>query len=289
MIVNYHYLAQMKIALRSIINRTTEEITVYLINSELSEKEIHEIEEIIDIEKDILVDVKVPDSIITDLKVDKKFRKENFYKLLIPQLLPDELEKVLYIDVDIIAKKDISEIFNINLGNYLYAAVEDYMVNSKMKDYIKELGFCDSEKYINTGVLLINLKELRKYNYLVEYVEYINKEIGNFKFFDQQVINAFHHGKFLVIEEKYNLIPQYKNAVDFIKYHIRVDKEPVIIHYAGMKPWFPYYFGKYYCEFWKYAGNSIEIDVNRKGSKNTVIKIPICMVNRIKRRQYVIR
>jgi lipopolysaccharide biosynthesis glycosyltransferase len=81
----------------------------------------------------------------------------NYYRLLIPELLPSEIEKVIYLDCDIILNKDISELWNINIKNYLGGCVE--------------IG----QSYFNSGVMVLNLYEFRKFNFHHKWKEYVEK------------------------------------------------------------------------------------------------------------------
>lgn len=86
--------------------------------------------------------------------------KTSYYKFLIADVLKD-LNKVIYLDCDIIVQNSLHELFDINVNDYLFGAVEDvgYTYHSKLNDNLK-LKF----KCINSGVMLINCEKWRNEN-----------------------------------------------------------------------------------------------------------------------------
>jgi lipopolysaccharide biosynthesis glycosyltransferase len=164
-----------------------------------------------------------------------------FYRLLIPQLLPDEIEKCLYLDVDVIVTKDLGELFNTDLTEYYVAGVKaiGYIRNKK---YAAILGLPDINGYINAGVLLMNLKLLRSDNIVPKFLALL---ANNYPSMDQDIINVacFSHIKYLPL--KYNAFttrvfePIEELALAWTKDEVtQARQKPVIIHYADKKkPW----------------------------------------------------
>ena len=90
-----------------------------------------------------------------------------FYRLLIPQLLPDEIDKCIYLDSDIIVNLDINELWRIELGDKPLGAIPESKASSvvfKLYGYNKYLihaGFVDYNDYFNSGVMIMNLNYFR--------------------------------------------------------------------------------------------------------------------------------
>ncbi len=165
-----------------------------------------------------------------------------------------DLDKVLYLDSDLIVLKDINELYSTDVSDYYMAAVEDKM-SFWMRNRIT--GMSAEYPFINGGVQLINLANFRKDN-LEEVI--FEKLRSNNKYTDQDVINDICHKKILSLPLKYNLMLTegniYKDRKDELH---EARKEPVIIHYTR-KPWMDknVEFADYWLRYNKYLEDYID-------------------------------
>lgn len=165
-----------------------------------------------------------------------------YYRLSIPKLLLQD-EKCIYIDSDVIVEGDISEYYDIDIEGYCLAGVKDIGFTEKEKrDKMTLLGIETMEYYINSGTLLMNLKEIR--NLHIEDA----LEAGAYKYYpcvDQDVFNSICFGKIKVISLRFNAMTRYtfygnrEQKKEYGYYYEEALKNPVIIHYIGgkVKPW----------------------------------------------------
>lgn len=161
-----------------------------------------------------------------------------YLRLLIPQKIPSTINKVLYIDSDIIFNANIQELYLTDLSRYSVAAVEDAPNQNPIR-----LGYDIKDKYFNAGVLLLNLKYLRENNFTTCAFSYIQNNNEKIILHDQDVLNALLHGTVLFLPIKWNMLdcfyfhtpriaPIYLPDLQLYK------KYPCIIHYSGpIKPW----------------------------------------------------
>ena len=101
--------------------------------------------------------------IFSSLHTRDYYSKSTYYRLFIPTLYP-ELDKALYLDSDIVVLGDISELYNVDLGENLLGAVHDQAVQNtpEFQEYVlNRIGVKNQEDYFNAGVLLMNLAKLR--------------------------------------------------------------------------------------------------------------------------------
>ena len=172
-----------------------------------------------------------------------------YYRLLIPELISDEVEKVIYLDCDLIVNQDLNELWKLDLEEkYLFAVPEiRFPFIAQVLPNFDELNIPSDSKYFNAGVLLINLQKWRTDQIGLKAIQYIEKNIEHIRFWDQDGLNAVVAEKWGELEPKWNQTPfihdysswkdspfeeePFKNAVN----------NPCIIHFASkFKPWNTY-------------------------------------------------
>lgn len=155
----------------------------------------------------------------------KRFRhgKEAFYRIFIPNIVEKKIEKVLYLDCDLIVLKDITELWNTDVKNHYLAAVQ----NPRLPMIEKPLGI-SSNDYFNSGVLLINVKKWRENHISQKVIRFIRNNPKKIQFADQDGLNKVLHDKWLRLDKKWN----------YPAFHLKEKSSPAIIHYiTGKKPW----------------------------------------------------
>lgn len=168
--------------------------------------------------------------------------KETYFRYLIPDIITD-VDNVLYLDGDTVINGDISELFDIDLTGFYCAGVRDIYI--EQIGYKKEIGLTESELYINAGVILFNLEEIRKSS-IIEKLFNLSSE-NDFKFQDQDTINIAFKGKIKELDCIYNFKRAHQKA-----FPIKV-KSAKIVHYVGPnKPWRKFSLNKLKRIYFKY-------------------------------------
>lgn len=182
------------------------------------------------------------------LMVDKKVLMEmpvlrhglsTYLRILLPQLLP-EIDKILYLDVDLIVERSLLDLYNMDLTGYQLAAVPD--LETLVPDFLASIGFKRDGFYFCAGILLMNLKELRKIDLVEKTKDYILKYGDKIVHSDQDILNCI-CTRIKYLSPKYNLIKAYyvhpKCNLLWSKEDIKeAQQTPCIIHYLGaIKPW----------------------------------------------------
>ena len=165
-----------------------------------------------------------------------------FYRLLIGYILPKEVDKCIYLDVDVCVRKDLSELFNIKLEDNYIAGVVAAGYYFSENYHINRLNLSSIKQYINAGILLININKIRKDNITEKFIELSKK---NYESQDQDVLNVACYGKILTLPPKYNAMVyrlQENNPLLKDLYSeediIEANTDPLIIHYSNTnKPW----------------------------------------------------
>ena len=100
-----------------------------------------------------------------------------YYRLLIGEYLPKEIEKCIYLDVDICVLKDLSELFLIEMKNNYIAGVVAAGYYFNEKENCERLNLPSMRQYVNAGMLVMNLKQIRKDNMTLKFLELSKKII----------------------------------------------------------------------------------------------------------------
>jgi lipopolysaccharide biosynthesis glycosyltransferase len=165
-----------------------------------------------------------------------------YYRLLIGDLLPNEIDKCIYLDSDICVCKDLSELFNIDIKENYIAGVVSPIYFFSEKKHCKRLNLPSMKQYVNAGMLIMNLKQIRKDNMTRKFIDLSKK---NYDSQDQDVLNVACYGKILTLPPKYNaqvlrlkennpLLRELYREEDIIE----AKNSPFIIHYSNKKkPW----------------------------------------------------
>lgn len=151
-----------------------------------------------------------------------------YNRFLISKLKPD-LKKVLYLDVDVIVKGDIKELFSIQLENYPLAAVpESFLDGATLKDLRNNLNLSKDHRYFNAGVLLIDNEYWAKNDILSQVFKTEQKFRSKLKWADQDILNIIFNNNYKVLPPKFNDMTQFKNQ----------NHNVLIRHFnTGLKPW----------------------------------------------------
>lgn len=157
------------------------------------------------------------------------FSIATYYRLFIASLFP-QYDKIIYLDCDLVVLGDISELYNIPLGdNILGAAPEQYVRGTtEFRNYAEIALGVDPDKYVNAGVLVINLKEFRKNRIEEKFTELITKYDFDLIDPDQAYLNYLCRDKIYELPNGWN-----KEPLPF-----PCNGEKNIVHYAlYKKPW----------------------------------------------------
>jgi lipopolysaccharide biosynthesis glycosyltransferase len=198
-----------------------------------------------------------------NLKPQNHIGVEMYYRLFIPNVLPD-VKKAIYLDADLVVNTDLIDLYRIRLDGNIFGAVYNGTINYSAKKIIAKLGI-DPRKYINSGVLLIDVLKFKEENVKDLCLNFlaINHNLSNP---DQDALNKVCENKIKLLPLRWNYIWLYNllyitekdgEFKKYCEYYMENCSNPHIIHYAGKdKPWNSergYINPKLYDIFWDYA------------------------------------
>lgn len=256
-----NYIYPLCVLLRSIaLNNQGKYFDFYIAYSSLTEDDFNAMEEALGSLSHKIHRIPVSDDIFAAAPILDRTSKATYYRLLAGEILPASVHKVLYLDPDVVIKKDLSEFYDIDISNYTVAG-GTHLYGLIEKGNLLRLGMKKTSHYINAGILLINLDNWRKNVTLNQILSFISENYKKLLLADQDVINVlFEHSCLRIDERRYNLDEKTFKAYSKKsagKNRINLDwvkENTTVIHYNGkQKPWHekPYigklgeYFEKY--------------------------------------------
>ena len=178
-------------------------------------------------------------------------------KIFIPDYLED-VDKVLYLDADTLVQKDLNKIYSTNMGDAYIGATKDGLMY-QFPEHITEIGLDLRKFYFNSGVMLLNLKDMRKDAIIEKSITYFNTHYEVFG--DQDILNVVVNDKVIPISYRYNCNSTFfeEKDAEFLSnfYNEKVYQtsrenydNAVILHFAGHKPWTEWYTHSYLKPLW---------------------------------------
>lgn len=248
--IDKSYILQVFTVMHSVLKNTKSEIHFIMLSKD-------EIEEYTDKFVEILrktygnftLDIRgVQEEVFDNVQIyHKHLSMSSYFRLLIPELVK-EYDKCIYLDSDILVNGDILELFNVDIDDYYLAGVPDCNLifgrnfYVSMNEHIKA-NMPSAKKYVNAGVLVMNLKKLRDDNMITEFLLQAKRENP---YEDQDVINFCCYEAIKTLPIKYNMFQHYTgNAVKYLLNAESMSSEigingsaPTILHCnSRYKPW----------------------------------------------------
>ncbi len=184
------------------VHSKADGVCIHVLSNNISENSIEKI-------KSILNKFSNAQIIVHNLdNLDKRLGKDvnvdhlslaTYARLLIPDILPGDVDNALYLDVDILVRENLSDLFSVDIENYYVAGAKSII---DLPD-----GSEDREHFrINAGVILWNLKRCREDKFVQKCLDYIKNANGKIKFHDQTIINEICKGKIKALHPRYNVM-----------------------------------------------------------------------------------
>jgi len=256
---NRSYIPLLTVMLHSLFDNNRDcAVNIHLLHAELNEDDLSIVEKTvkryggklcsyrIDV-KSLSEAIHKPTEANEDPREKSRLPMETYFRLLCIDYLPKSIKKVLYLDCDVIVNGSLKELYNMDLTDYMFAAADDFLEALELPADHWQRGIIYSHipetfKYVNAGVLLMNIDRFRQVITTEEIISIIDEHGDLLIWHDQDFINYLFYKYIYHFDYKlYNYFPVYPDWEDL------EPGRPVIIHYGGdFKPWNDDYYEK--CE-----------------------------------------
>lgn len=211
-VTNSAYLRPTYMMLYSLfLNHPQEEIDIYLPYEDIAEAELAGLTAYVSgFAGKRLYPLYVGDTFKSKVKSRNGINVETYYRILGISLLPEHMERILYLDVDMIIKGSIKELYETELGNAPFAVCEDIygIINGFHEANKRRLSIPERYSYFNAGVMLYNLRFLRETKAAERMLENIYRNYERYEYNDQDVMNEMYYDMLVYVGwDEYNCPP----------------------------------------------------------------------------------
>ena len=253
-----NYLPQLRVMLYSAsLNNPGVNFRVFLLHRGFSAEQLSSLSrqlEALDME---LRAVRVDERLFESAPVMKQYPQEMYYRLLAAQLLPEDMDRIIYLDPDILVINPLTPLWRLDMGGKLFAAAA-HTGMTELANNVNRLRLGTERDYFNSGVLLIDLARCRAEVNPEEIFSYVSEHAEELLLPDQDILNALYSSRILELDDA---LWNY-DARNFKNYLMRsngaadmewVIENTAVLHFCGRaKPWKPHYrhrFGMLYLHY----------------------------------------
>lgn len=239
-----NYLQPLRVMLGSLyLNNPGETFDIYLVGDGLQAEDWADLERLC-ARRGALHPVTVPEDLFAAAPVVRYYSRAMYYRLLAAQLLPAELDRVLYLDPDILVINPLRPLYDTNLeGKLMAASVHRGLTDISSRVNRLRLDTPEAEGYFNSGVLVMDLAAMRRRMDPAEIFAYARDHADVLILPDQDILNGLYSTELYPVEERlwnydarrfdrYQLSSQGEMDMDWVMDHTAV------LHFCGKrKPW----------------------------------------------------
>ena len=254
-----NYLLPCKVMLDSFFasNPNESDVTVYLLHSAIHAEKLKELSGFCTGLGAKLVPIAVDAAFFENAPTSKRYPKEMYYRLLSPLILPQEVERVLYLDPDMLIINPLRPLWELNLYGKTFAAASHTGL-TEMANEINNVRLDTAHEYFNSGVMLIDLNAARKLVTAEDVFACVSEHEKELILPDQDVFNILYGSQTMPVDD---VLWNY-DVRNYSKYLIRstgrhdlnwVMQNTAVLHFCGKnKPWHEDYknpFGMLYLHY----------------------------------------
>lgn len=246
--IDRNYIRCFGIMLYSLLrSNPNENFDVYIMNTALTDEDVSLPRRIIDGRGSIRL-VRVAEDGLGSAPTTDRYPREMYYRIFAAEYLPRRIDRVLYLDPDIIVNGSVRELYDTPMGDAFFAAASHI---GNLLHFFNELRLDMDEEspYINSGVMLMNLRLLRDEQETEKVYDYIDAHKGKLFLPDQDIISGLYGDRIIPLDPyRYNMTERlllFRKPGSDCPDLDSVRNTAVIIHYCGRnKPWHKNYVGK---------------------------------------------
>ena len=265
-----NYIHPLKVMLKSLfLHNEKAHFDIYLIHSGIVKEKLEDLSGYIAKDGHELHDIKIPEDAFAGAPVLLHYTKEMYYRLLAFKYLPENLDRILYLDPDILVINPVESLYNMDLKDKLFGAAYRRITTIKEINKLRLMDY-EIEEYYNSGVLMMNLEKQRELIKEEEIFDFVVKNRSRLILPDQDILNSLYARSIGKLNEiHYNFDTRYYKYYRLLsKSRINMDyimANTVILHFCGKKkPWHANYSGEFHALYKLYERLAAAEKSNRR-------------------------
>jgi lipopolysaccharide biosynthesis glycosyltransferase len=170
-----------------------------------------------------------------------------YLRLISPDFVPDDIERMLFLDSDVLVTDDLAKLWDFPLGEYPFWAVEDFSPNLyeiELRSKFPEFNLPPDRLYCNAGILLFNMPQWKKLKMRQQTMDLLKDYSFKFSFVDQDALNTAACGNWGRLDVNWNIqvsnrgiIPKLKTYRDTVQERDAIRHFRGICHFTAVRPW----------------------------------------------------
>lgn len=246
--LNEAYIPYLNVMLSSLIyNNQDCFFDIYLLHSSIPDKALEQTRNIIG-QFGKLIMVEARNIGLENAPTTTRYPTEIYYRIFAARYLPQTLDRILYLDPDIIVNGSVKELYSMSMDSYYFAAAS-HIGGFMQKINEIRLDMEEESPYINSGVMLMNLERLRNEQNFDDVFTFIEKRKNFLILPDQDIISSLYGSKICALDSfRYNMTEKLYRTHSLFEKDLNLEwvrKNSIIIHYCGRnKPWKNNYSGQ---------------------------------------------
>lgn len=252
--IDGNYFFPSVVMLTSFLENVKNPVSLYVLHRSLEKKYIDEFHMLLKKYdgRNEVIEIQVDEKSLLKAPIYEHIPIETYYNILAMKYLPDEVDRAIYLDPDVIINKDIADFYFQDIENIYLVGARDMYVTTYDRDVFNQLKVSGKTEYINSGMLIINVKRIKERVDIEWYISALSTTYKTLKYADQDLLNIIFEGEIRVCSIDYNYqvprLPKDKQMRSVI------ERDAMIFHFCSKnKPWNDSYKGQLSSLFWKYA------------------------------------
>lgn len=247
--VDRNYLHPLAVMLKSFACSNEGSHTVYILNRKLTQEDVDALSSVLCEPRLKLIYYPIREPAVSEAPISGRYPIEIYDRIFAAHYLPETLDRVLYLDPDLVVLHSLDDLWNLDMGEYWFAAASHVKKIGEVFNAVR-LEAETIGPYINSGVMLMNLDLLRRYQKTGPVLVYVKEHEHSLMLPDQDIISALYGEHILSIDPYiYNMTDRMLNAQQMLPDSPVtaewVEQNSRIVHYLGRsKPWKKNYQGR---------------------------------------------
>ncbi len=230
--IDENFARPMGVAMTSVLMNNSEEQIVFHVFTDGIKPEDHKrLRELAQMFPVMIKLYYINPDVFRDLRSTLQWSIATYYRFIMGQVLHGQVDKILYLDADIICLGSLAELKQLDFGGKTVAAVNDLIDSYHFPIRMKKLGIT-SGKYFNAGMIYIDINRWHEKDISERSLAALAADPGKYDYLDQDILNVLLENDICYIDKKYNFV------YNMEKSDWELPTDVILLHYATrQKPW----------------------------------------------------